>query len=357
MSCVDEDLVNRFLSSHIQSCDCAMRCVRSPHTARAALGHLLTMLRSQGQCAVQRASPTDTITAELADFDDYLADVRGLSPVTRSLRARHVRHFLEMYFIRDPVQISSLAPADVTRFITHHSATWSPASIGVLCTSLRSYLNFRASKSDQTATLITALPQIAQWRLRGLPKQLTREEVKQLLGAFDLDTPTGRRDYAMTRCIVDLGLRSSEVARLQLEDMDWREGTLTIRSKGQRIDLLPLPQDTGRAIAQYLQDGRPSTSCREVFVRHRPPLNTPATAGIVRNAVRYAAARCGLAERIPGPHILRHTLAGQLLQGGARFKEIADLLRHRSLDTTTIYAKVDFLALEQVALPWPGRQS
>jgi integrase/recombinase XerD len=207
------------------------------------------------------------------------------------------------------------------------------------------------------ATLITALPQIAQWRLRGLPKQLTREEVKQLLGAFDLDTPTGRRDYAMTRCIVDLGLRSSEVARLQLADMDWREGTLTIRSKGQRIDLLPLPQDTGRAIAQYLQDGRPSTSCREVFVRHRPPLNTPATAGIVRNAARYAAAHCGLSERIPGPHILRHTLAGQLLQGGARFKEIADLLRHRSLDTTTIYAKVDFLALEQVALPWPGRQS
>lgn len=123
------------------------------------------------------------------------------------------------------------------------------------------------------------------------------------------------------------------------------------------MDVLPLPEVTGRAITEYLQDGRPKTSRRELFVRHRPPINTPITACIVRKAVIYAAERCGLADRVRGPHILRHTLAGQLVQRGARFKEIADLLRHRSLDTTTIYAKVDFHALEQVALPWPGRLS
>jgi site-specific recombinase XerD len=113
---------------------------------------------------------------------------------------------------------------------------------------------------------------------------------------------------------------------------------------------------TGRAIAEYLQHGRPQTTRRELFVRHRPPLNGSAGLDIVRNAVRYAAKRCGLEHRIRGTHILRHTIAGRLVQGGARFKEIADLLRHRSLDTTTIYAKVDLKALARVALPWPGRR-
>lgn len=121
--------------------------------------------------------------------------------------------------------------------------------------------------------------------------------------------------------------------------------------------MLPLPDATGRAIAEYLLDGRPNTTRRELFVRHRPPLNAPADPDIVRNAIRYAAKRCGLEHCIRGTHILRHTLAGRLVHGGARFKEIADLLRHRSLDTTTIYAKVDLEALAQVALPWPGRLS
>ena len=353
---IDEGLIHRFLNEHLPDCRCALRCRRTPTMVRAGLGHLLAMLRANEQCAPQPTSGSAPITTELEDFDRHLADVRGLAPVTCSIRMRHLRHFLTDCFGTGPVQLSSLGAADVERFMAHYTAKWIPASTRGVCTSLRSYFAFRASKGDQTANLIAALPQIAQWRMAELPQQLSGEEVTQLLGAFDRRSATGQRDYAITRCLLDLGLRQTEVSRLQLDDVDWRAGTLNIRSKGKRIDVLPLPDVTGRAIVQYLQDGRPQTTCRELFVRHRPPVNTPASAAIVCNAVLYAAKRCELEHRIGGTHILRHTLAARLVQGGARFKEIADLLRHRHLDTTTIYAKVDFPALARVALPWPGRQ-
>jgi site-specific recombinase XerD len=353
---IDEGLINRFLEEHLPDCRCTLRCQRTPHMVRAALRQLLLMLRANGRCAPQRAADSDSITAELAYFDCFLADVRGLSPITRSLRLRHVRHFLIDRFGDGRMQFGSLEPVDVTHFMAHYTADWVPASVRVVCTSLRSYFAFKASRGEQTAALTAVLPQVAQWRLAGLPEQLSSEEIKQLLGAFDRRNATGRRDYAITRCLLDLGLRRTEVARLQLDDVDWRAGTLNIRSKGKRIDVLPLPKATGLAIAQYLQNGRPQTTRRELFVRHRPPINAPANPGIVSHAVRYAVIRCGLEHRIRGTHILRHTLAAQLVQRGARFKEISDLLRHRNLDTTTIYAKVDFPALEQVALPWPGGQ-
>ncbi|RKX64744.1 MAG: integrase, partial [Tenericutes bacterium] len=356
LSDIDERLISRYIEEHLPDCRCALRCQRVSYMVRAALKHMLAMLRENGQCAHQSAPGSDFIAAELADFDGHLADVRGLSLVTRSVRLRHLWNFLIDCFGNRAVQVSLLAPGDVTRFMAQYTAGWVPSSIRAMCTSLRSYFTFKASTGEQTVALIAALPRVAQWRLAGLPKQLSSEEVKRLLGAFDRRSATGRRDYAITRCLVDLGLRRAEVARLQLDDVDWSAGTLNIHSKGKRIDVLPLPKTTGRAIARYLQDGRPQTTRREVFVRHRPPINAPADPDIVRNAVRYAAIRCGLEHRIRGTHILRHTLAGQLVQRGTRFKEIADLLRHRNLNTTTIYAKVDFPALEQVALPWPGRQ-
>lgn len=142
------------------------------------------------------------------------------------------------------------------------------------------------------------------------------------------------------------------MARLYLGDVDWQAGTLTIRSKGKRINVMPLPESTGHAMAQYLLEDRPNTTRRELFVRHWPPVNASADPDIIRNAIRYAAKRCGLEHRIRGTHIFRHTLAGQLMvQGGSRFKEIADLLRHRHLDTSTLYVKVDLKVLGQAALP------
>jgi integrase/recombinase XerD len=158
----------------------------------------------------------------------------------------------------------------------------------------------------------------------------------------------------MVRCLVDLGLRAGEVARLQLDDLDWRAGTLRIaQGKSRRTDLLPLPVETGRAIADYLRAERPTTTNRAVFVRHVAPYDEPIRASAVQRSVRAAYRRCGWTRtRV---HVLRHSVASRLLLQGRPLKEIADVLRHRSLDTSAIYAKVDKVRLAAVALPWPGR--
>jgi len=353
---INNALLKRFMDEHLQVCRCAPRCRRTRYEIRAALEHLLIVLRAKGHCIQAGSIPVSApVAAELERFDRHLEEVRGLAPSTRSTRLRYLHDFLIHCFGSAPVHLKALEAADVIRFINHYTVDWAPASIRVVTLSLRSYFRFRASQGEHTSALIAALPHVAQWRLATLPPVLSSIEIEQLLSAFDRQHATGKRDYAIARCLLDLGLRRTEVARLCLDDVDWRTGTLAIRSKGKRIDIMPLPGSTGHAIAQYLLDGRPNTTCRELFVRHRPPVNAPSDPDIVRNAIRYAAKRCGLEHRIRGTHIFRHTLAGRLVQGGARFKEIADLLRHRHLDTTTIYAKVDLKALTQVALPWPGR--
>lgn len=354
---IDDRLVRQFIEEHLPGCRCVSRCVRALPQVRAALGHLLALLQAKGLIREKGSFLPLAIVAELDTFDDYLAKVRGLQAVTRQVRLIHVRNFLLALFPNSAVEVIALEPRDIDRFTSRYTAGWKPASVRQVSGSLRSYLRFKAVQGIDTARLIAVLPRVAQWRLSGLPRDLSSQEVKQLLATFDRSTATGRRDYAIARCYVDLGLRTTEIVRMQLEDLDWREGRLQIRSKGQRTDVLPLPTPTGRAIAAYLRSGRRHSSSRSVFLRHRPPLDKPATADTIRAAIRNAARRCGLSARLTGTHILRHTLARRLVQSGASLKAIADLLRHRNLDTTTIYAKVDLEALSKVAAPWPGSQA
>jgi len=178
-----------------------------------------------------------------------------------------------------------------------------------------------------------------------------------VLAACRCNDATGRRDYAILRCLNDLGLRTVEVARLQLDDFDRQAGTVRIRGKGHRVDVMPLPAVTGKAIVEYLWHGRPRDVGRALFYRHAPPHWAPATVFVVRAAVRSAARSAGLSERVGGPHIFRHTVAQRLIEQRASLKAIADLLRHRSLMSTRVYAKVDRSALASVALPWAGRRS
>ncbi len=162
-----------------------------------------------------------------------------------------------------------------------------------------------------------------------------------------------RRADAIVRCALDLGLRSGEVARLSLNDIDWRAGTITLRhTKGRREDVLPLPVTTGEAIAAYLKHERPKTSNRAVFVRNVAPRDEPVGRDLVRKTIRQAYGRAGLPYT--RSHLLRHTMANRLLAGGSSLKEVADVLRHRSLNTAMIYAKLDSRKLAEVALPWPG---
>lgn len=155
------------------------------------------------------------------------------------------------------------------------------------------------------------------------------------------------------RCALDLGLRSGEIAHISLDDIDWRAGTITLRhTKGRRDDVLPLPATTGAAIVAYLEQERPKTRNRAVFVRHQTPRGEPVGPDLVRKAIRQAFAQAGLPYT--RSHLLRHSMANRLLAGGASLKEVADVLRHRSLNTTMIYAKLDSRNLTEVALAWPG---
>lgn len=357
LNAVNEVSIGRFIDRHLPHCRCAPECRRDRNGASAALRHFLTMLRASGTCPQEIPNVPAAISLELADFSRHLFDVCGLSDLTCAVRLRHIRDFLVDSFGTAPIHVSILAPADITRFTRRYTQGWAPGSIKTVGNSLRSYFRFKTSRGGSTDALAAALPRVAQWRLAGLPDVLSATEIRQLLSAFDRKTATGKRDYAIARCLLDLGLRRTEVAHLQLADVDWRAGSLRIHGKGKRIDALPLPRLTGRAIADYLRHGRPLTTRQELFVRHRPPVNAAVDPDIIRNAIRYAAKRCGLQEHIRGTHIFRRTVACRLVQAGTPFNEIADLLRHRCLDTTTIYAKVDLPSLRRVALPWPGRQT
>ena len=350
---LDEDSVARYLTEHLPRCDCLGPARRLVHENRAALVHLLETLRASGAVARPRKLQGQ-IEAELERFDQYMRQARGLADNTRDQRVGIVRRLLSDQFGSRPVVPARLSPAGVRHFVVDHADRWSAGSMHVIAGALRGYLRFRASQGDKVQALLAAIPSIAQWRLATLPEVPTEAEIGQLLRSFDKPFSSSRRANAMLRCLVDLGMRSSEVVGLRLDDIDWRAGTVRLaKPKSRRTDVLPLPSETGRAISSYLVSERPQSPSRAVFVRHVAPYDKPIGTGVVQRAVRQAYRRCGLPyTRV---HILRHSVASRLLSAGTPLKEIADVLRHRSLDTTAIYTKVDTARLSAVALPWPGR--
>ncbi|MEK7414111.1 MAG: tyrosine-type recombinase/integrase [Planctomycetota bacterium] len=334
-----------FVEDHLPRCACPPPVQRSRHQILAALQHLRVVLAEAG---VQPEEPrVDAIGVELHRFDEYMQQARGLAEGTRLRRLNIVRALLG--------NTASITPTadELRHFVAKEISRVSPASAGALATALRGYLRFRAFEGDRVEHLLPVIVSPACWRLAPLPQTLSSGEVEQLLDAFPPDLPSRLRSYAIVRCLVDLGLRSREVISLNLDDIDWAAGSLRIvKCKSRRVDVLPLPQTTGSAIAAYLRSERPKTANRRVFVRHVAPADEPVGPDVVRRAVREAYRRCGLPyTRV---HILRHTLAGRLLDTGGTLKEVADVLRHRELDTSQIYAKVDIGRLSAVAMPWPG---
>ena len=327
---------------------------RAPYEEHAALMGWLKMLRTEDAIPVRAIAGDATIEAEIAAFDRFLVEARGLQPATRIVRRRDTRAFLAGCNLRGRRSLIDVSAAEVSNFFALYTAGWKPGSIQSAAASVRSYFRFKAVSGVACTTLVAALPRTVRWRLSSVPRALTPQEIAQLLESCDRSKRTGRRDYAILRCLVDLGLRGAEVARMTLDEVDWIEGTVRIHGKARRVDVMPLPRAVAEAIVAYLRQGRPQTCRREVFVRHRPPYDIATTPAVVRQVVRDAAERSGLTARVSGPHVLRHTLATRLVQRGVPLKQIADLLRHRCVDTTTIYAKVDLPALAAVARPWPG---
>jgi integrase len=352
LNAVDETAVARFVSEHLPRCACPYPVRRQAHEIRAALARLLEALRTEGVIP-GRLAPNDHLGRELARFDAYMHEVGGLAVNTRRRCCRIVGWFLREHFQSRPILITAIGPAAVRRFVLGDDQKRSAGTIRVIGGAIGSYLRFRSLSGDPVTRLLAAIPRAAYWRLATLPEVLSEAEIDTLLRSFEQPFPSYRRAYAMVRCLTDLGLRCSEVVKLRLDDIDWYEGTIRLAgTKTRRVDVLPLPVATGSAIATYLHEERPATGNRAVFVRHVAPYDKPIEKNVVRQAVLAAYRRCGWSRsRV---HILRHSVASRLLRAGTPMKDIADILRHRSLDTSAIYAKVDLNRLAAVALPWPG---
>jgi integrase/recombinase XerC len=353
LAALDEDQITAFLDGHLPQCDCVAPVVRTRADLSAALGHLLVVLRAEAAIP-ERIVPTTPVDEELRRYDERMNHVQGLAPKTRTLYLRTVRRLLVEHFGDRAINFDAITPERVRRFLAAQSELYStPGSAATLISALRGYFRFRATCGDRVHALLGVLPYPANWQLASLPKGLNDAEVQQLVDSLGWEGPSARRADAMVRCALDLGLRSGEIATLGLDDIDWHAGTITLRrTKSRREDTLPLPPTMGRAIVDYLLHERPPSASRAVFVRRIAPCDRPLRADCVRKSIRQAYARAGLPYT--RAHLLRHTMASRLLASGSSLKEVADVLRHRSLNTTLIYAKLDSRNLSAVALPWPG---
>lgn len=234
-----------------------------------------------------RRSPADK---ELNRYDEYMDHVRGLAPKTRSMALRIVSRLLTSQFGDGPIKISAIKPDHVRRFFAEQAKLYSkPANAGTVVAALRGYFRYRATRGNAVHGLVGVLSYPANWQLSSLPKTLTVEEVEQLVKSLGQPGRSMRRADAIVRCALDLGLRSGEVARIGLDDIDWRAGTITLRhTKSRRDDAMPLPATTGKAIAAYLKHERPKTESRAVFVRHTAPRGLPVGSDLVRKVIRQA---------------------------------------------------------------------
>ncbi|RTM13786.1 MAG: integrase [Bradyrhizobiaceae bacterium] len=346
---IDETRIGRFLTDHLTTCSCGHPVPRGLILNRAALNNLLRVLRAHNIVA---APVPDAIEVELALFDARMNEIWGLTQGTRDHRRRIVRRLLREQFGTGPIELGALTSNAVRAFVLG-DAGWSTSTIRVMGGAVRCYLRYRALLGDDVAHLHKAVPRPAFWRDAELPEALSAADVEQLFSAFDRPCPSRRRGYAIVRCLADLGLRSSEVIRLTLDDIGWDEGVIRVPAgKARRSDILPLSPPTGEAIVDYILNERPATTRREVFVRHVAPLGEPVGRRVVQKTLHAAYARLGWdRSRV---HILRHTLASRLVNNGVPMKQIADVLRHRSIVTSAGYARVDVARLSAVALPWPG---
>ena len=303
-----------------------------------------------GPCVTVERTPVEAL---LDSFGDYLTDERGLAASTVRRNVGAVRGFVAARMVDGELDLAGLTAADVSTFMLEVARERPAATAQRTTTALRSLLRFLHTEGILKASLVGAAPSVACWQQTSLPRGLEPDEMARLLASCDRRTRAGRRDFAILLLLARLGLRAGEVARLTLDDVDWRAGEIVVHGKGARRDRLPLPDDVGRAVVAYLQRGRPATvQGREVFVRLRAP-HRRMTRSAVSHVVVAAGQRAGLGQI--SAHRLRHTAASQLLAAGAPLTEIGQVLRHRKAATTAIYAKADREALRRLARPWPGR--
>jgi len=303
--------------------------------------------------AVAEVSPAEML---LYNYVSHLRSERGLAENSISVYAPYIRGFLKESSIAGGcVNTEQLNAPTVHAFVMEHIQGRSQEYARLMGVALRSFLRFLYVRERTAMDLSFAVPSIRKWRQATVPAFLSPGQVEQVISATHCTTPSGRRDYAVLLLLARLGLRAGEVVAMDLSDIRWRSGELLVRGKGGMQDRLPLLSDVGEALASYLQDGRGQSPSRRVFLRTWAPrigLSGPASVGHI---VRAALARAGVHRSGRGAaHLFRHSLATRMIRHGASLQEISEVLRHRSQDSTEIYAKVAFESLRDVARPWPG---
>ena len=336
----------------------AQRRSRRPETCRQerqALFLLLLFLREQGHCAAA-TSHTTAVDRLVADFAQHLRRNHGLAAATVDSYTRVAGQFLIWRFGQAEVCLHDLRPGDAIAFVRQESKRMAPPAVKCVANSLRSFLRFCEFSGEVPAGLAASVPSVATWTTAPpIPKAIAAEHAQCAIDSCNQLTSLGLRDRAVLLLLARLGLRACEIIRLTLDDVDWDQAQLRIHGKGAKQSLLPLPTDVGSAIAAYLQHGRPTCGDRHLFLRSMAPVRglLDGSDG-VGSIVRYALERAKVDAPHRGSHQFRHALAAQMLRKGASLAEIGQVLRHRSPQTTSIYAKVDLDALRTVVMAWPG---
>lgn len=343
---ISEEVVAKFL-------DPLVRAKWVHVSAPATMRRLVAMLRDDGVIPAAVTTPT-AIDQAVVKYERFLVGERALSPATAVSWIVFVRRLLSEEFGDGPIELEKLSAGEVIAFVQRHARRHGSSYTRKLVASTRSFLRYLHYKGLHPQDLAMVVPKVARWKLSVLPKHLPADQVQRVLKACGRKTAFGRRNYAILLLLARLGLRAGEVIRLRLDDIDWEHDCLMVHGKAARMAQLPLPADVARAIARYIQHGRPRCDCRALFIRDRAPLSGLSGANSIAKIVWRALQAAGVKSARAGAHLLRHSLATDMLRRGASLNEIGEILRHRSADTTAIYAKVDLNALRSLAVAWPG---
>lgn len=342
---VDVTALERF-RDHLARCHCGRYCCSNRRDIVAGARLFLVHVHGAAFVAKTAIPEPQLFTA----FCIWMRAQRGTSDQTLYNYGLHIRGLIRRF----GGNLNRLDARRLRQFVLeeHRTAGWAKAK--KCTTSLRMFLRFLIAEGHCRAGLLGAIPTLPHWRLTALPQYLPQQDIERLIGSCNLSLPVGKRDRAILLLLARLGLRAGDVVRLRLQDIDWKGAWVQVSGKGRREARLPLSQEVGHAIAAYLQRGRPPAHTDALFLRSRAPFRALASHCAVSVLVDRAIRRAGVKRPSRGAaHLLRHSVASSMLRHGASLQDISALLRHRSVETTQIYAKVDTAALSQIAQPWP----
>lgn len=311
----------------------------------------MLFLAGHGVIAALCESADDAIDPHVAEFQEWLLRHRGICSRTIARHGRMVMRLLPALG-RDPRAYDA---ATIRKAILPQAQNCSAAYTKTMTTALRGYLRFLAAADLCPPGLEHAVPLVPQWRLSSLPRYLPPAQVEQVIASCDLRGELGIRDRAILLLLARLGLRAGDILEMRLEDIDWLSGTLRVKGKGRRETRLPLPQDAGDAVLNYLNKTRPLVDGDRLFMTSIAPFRPFSSSTTISHIVDFALKRAAIDDPPSrGANLLRHSAATNMLRGGATLQSVGAVLRHRSLETTAHYAKVDVNMLAQITQPWPG---